>query len=62
MTKLSQVDHNVKRDQAVRGGSHSAAIVTKLTQMDHFGKRNAFRCSVGADLGRAAEKPLVADR
>jgi len=24
--------------------------------------RNAFTCSVGADLGRAAEKPLVADR
>ena len=24
--------------------------------------RNAFRCSVGADLDRAAEKPLVADR
>ena len=24
--------------------------------------RIAFRCSVGADLGRAAEKPLVADR
>ena len=26
------------------------------------GERNAFTCSVGADLGRAAEKPLVADR
>ena len=24
--------------------------------------RNAFTCSAGADLGRAAEKPLVADR
>ena len=26
------------------------------------GQRNAFTCSAGADLGRAAEKPVVADR
>ena len=27
-----------------------------------FWPRNAFTCSAGADLGRAAEKPVVADR
>ena len=48
---IRQMDGETPQDFAERISNINATLA-----------RNAFTCSVGADLGRAAEKPLVADR